>query len=226
MAEDQLRMILDPNPQAVPTLVLLGMLMQDAGRNEEAARLNRRILELDPNNVIAINNLAWMLCDKPSPSTEATNEALTLANRGLSLAPDYMDLLDTRGVVYYKGGDMVRAEADLVKCLSLFPAGSAQSAAPQFHLSRVYAATNRRTQAVEHLKIALNLNRKNIQMARDHAQVGRRTHAIKVLRDALSLQEEMDQFKLGFDQQDLVGVRPAEDWTEARVLLDQLQKGR
>jgi len=226
MAEDQLRMILDPNPQALPTLELLGMLMQDAGRNEEAARLNRRILELDPNNVIALNNLAWMLCDKPSPSAEAINEALTLANRGLSVRPDYMDLLDTRGVVHYKGGDMVRAEADLVKCLSLFPPGSAESAAPQFHLSRVYAATNRRTQAVEHLKIALNLNRKNIQMARDHAQVGRRTHAIKVLRDALSLQEEMDQFKLGFDQQDLVGVRPAEDWTEARVLLDQLQKGR
>jgi tetratricopeptide (TPR) repeat protein len=226
MAEDQLRMILDPNPQAVPTLVLLGMLMQDAGRNEEAARLNRRILDLDPNNVIAINNLAWMLCDKPSPSAEATNEALTLANRGLSLAPDYMDLLDTRGVVYYKSGDMARAEADLVKCLSLFPAGSAQSAAPQFHLARVYAATNRRTQAVEHLKIALSLNRKNIQLAVDHAQALRRTHAIKVLRDALSLQEEMDQFKMGFDQQDLVDVRPAEDWTEARLLLDQLQKGR
>lgn len=226
MAEDQLRMILDPNPQAVPTLVLLSMLMQDAGRNEEAARLNRRILELDPNNVIAINNLAWMLCDKPSPSAEATNEALTLANRGLSLMPDYMDLLDTRGVAYYKSGDMARAEADLVKCLSLFPAGSAQSAAPQFHLARVYAATNRRTQAVEHLRIALNLNRRSIQLARDHDQALRRTHAIKVLRDALSLQEEMDQFKMGFDQQDLVDVRPGEDWTEARLLLDQLQKGR
>jgi len=226
MAEDQLRMILDPNPNAVPPLVTLSMLMQDAGRTEEAARLNRRILELDPNNVIAINNLAWMLCEKPSPSSEVIQEALTLANRGLMLEPEYADLLDTRGVIHFKNGDMARAEADLVKSLSLLPVGSAQSAAPQFHLARVYAATNRKTQAVEHLRMALSLNRKNIQLARDHAQALRRTHAIKVLRDALSLQEEMDQFKMGFDQQDLMDARPGEDWTEAKFLLDQLQKGR
>ena len=67
---------------------------------------------------------------------------------------------------------------------------------------------NRRTEALEHLKLALTLNGKNVQLARDHADVGRRTHAIKVLRDALSLQEEMDQFKTGFDSQDLVGVGP------------------
>jgi tetratricopeptide (TPR) repeat protein len=226
MAEDQLRMILDPNPESVSTLVLLGMLMQDAGRNEEASRLNRRILELDPNNVIAINNLAWMLCDQASPSPEAIKEALDLANRGLKLVPDYMDLLDTRGVVYYKSGDMEKAEADLLKCIELLPVNSPQSAAPHFHLARAYAATNRRTQALEHLKVGLNLNRKNVQVARDHAAMARRTHAIKVLRDALALQAEMDQFKAGFDPQDLADIRPTEDWTEAKLLLDQLQKGR
>lgn len=226
MAEDQLRMILDENPKAIPTLVLLGMLMQDAGRNEEATRLNRQILEMDPNNVIAINNLAWMLCEQASPSPEAMKEAMDLANRGVKLAPDYVDLLDTRAVVYYRTGDMAKAEADLVKCLSLFPDNSPQSAAPQFHLARTYAAMNRRTQSLEHLKIALRLNRYNVQLARSHADAGRRTHAIKVLRDALSLQEEMDRFKTGFDPQDLVDVRPGQDWTEAKLLLDQLQKGR
>jgi tetratricopeptide (TPR) repeat protein len=225
MAEDQLRMILDPNPASVPTLVLLGMLMQDAERNDEATRLNRRILELDPNNVIAINNLAWMLCEQPSPSPAAIKEALDLANRGLTLIPDYVDLLDTRGVVNFRAGDLAKSEADLVKCLTLFPANSPQSAAPHFHLARTYAALNRRTEAVEDLKIALNLNGRNVQVARDHADAGRRTHAIKVLKDALSLQEQMDQFKTGFDQQDLVGIRSAGDWTEARLLLDQLQKG-
>jgi tetratricopeptide (TPR) repeat protein len=202
------------------------MLMQDAGRNEEATRLNRQILEMDPNNVIAINNLAWMLCEQASPSPEAMKEAMDLANRGVKLAPDYVDLLDTRAVVYYRTGDMAKAEADLVKCLSLFPDNSPQSAAPQFHLARTYAAMNRRTQSLEHLKIALRLNRYNVQLARSHADAGRRTHAIKVLRDALSLQEEMDRFKTGFDPQDLVDVRPGQDWTEAKLLLDQLQKGR
>jgi tetratricopeptide (TPR) repeat protein len=225
MAEDQLRMILDPNPESVSTLLLLGMLMQDAGRDDEATRLNRRILSLDPNNVIAINNLSWLLCESPSSSPETMQESLQLADRGLTLVPDYMDLLDTRGVIYYRLANHEKAEADLRKCLELFPAYSPQSAAPQFHLARVYASMNRKTEALEHLKVALSLNVKNVQLARDHADVGRRTHAIKVLRDALSLQEEMDRFKTGFDAQDLVGVGSS-DWTEARLFLDQLQKGQ
>ncbi len=225
MAEDQLRMILEPNPDSVSTLLLLGMLMQDAGRDEEATRLNRRLLAVDPNNVIAINNLAWLLCESPTASPETMQESLQLANRGLTLVSDYMDLLDTRGVVHYRLGNHEKAEADLRKCLELFPAYSPQSAAPQFHLARVYAAMNRKTEALEHLKVALSLNGKNVQLAREHAEVGRRTHAIKVLRDALSLQEEMDRFKTGFDSQDLVGVGSS-DWTEARLLLEQLQKGQ
>ena len=226
MAEDQLRMILDPNPESVPTLVLLGMLMQDAGRNAEATRLNRQILALDPNNVIAINNLAWMLCDDPTSPPASVNEALELANRGIAFVPEYMDLLDTRGVVYYRLGNLEKAAADFVKCIGLFPANSPQAAAPQFHLARTYAGLNRRTEAAGHLKEALLLNGKNVQLARDHADAGRITHALKVLRDALQLQEQMDKFKSGFDEQDLVGgTRSTTDWTEARLLLDKLQKG-
>lgn len=224
MAEDQLRMILDPNPQSVPTLLLLGMLMQDAGRDEEATKLNRRILSLDPNNVIAINNLAWLLCESPSSSPEMMRESLQLADRGLTLVPDYMDLLDTRGVIHYRLGNREKAEADLRKCLELFPANSPQSASPQFHLARVYAVMNRKTESLEHLKLALALNVKNVQLARNHMEAGRRTHAIKVLKDTLLLQEEMDRFKANFDPQDLVGVG-SNDWTDARLLLDQLQKG-
>ncbi|MGE5294758.1 MAG: tetratricopeptide repeat protein [Solirubrobacterales bacterium] len=224
MAEDQLRMILDPNPDSVPTLLLLGMLMQDAGRDDEATRLNRRILTLDPNNVISLNNLAWMLCESSSATPASMQEALQMADRGLKLVPEYMDLLDTRGVVQYRLGNMERSEADLRKCIELFPAYSPQCAAPQFHLARTYASLNRRAEALEHLKAALSLNGKNIQLASDHAAAGRRTHAIKVLRDAISLQDEMDQFKTGFDSQDLVGTASG-DWTEARLLLDQLQKG-
>lgn len=224
MAEDQLRMILDPNPESVSTLLLLGMLMQDAGRDEEATRLNRRILTLDPNNVIAINNLAWLLCESPASSPETMQESLQMADRGVALVPDYMDLLDTRGVIHYRLGNREKAEADLRKCLELFPANSPQSAAPQFHLARVYLAMNRKTEALEHLKLALSLNVKNVQLARNHMEAGRRTHAIKVLRDTLSLQEEMDRFKTGFDPQDLIGVGSS-DWTDARLLLEQLQKG-
>ncbi|HNS20218.1 MAG TPA: tetratricopeptide repeat protein [Sedimentisphaerales bacterium] len=226
MAEDQLRMILDASPDAVPTLVLLSMLVQDAGRNDEASRLNRRILAVDPNNVVAINNLAWILCDQPSPSPEALKEAVELSNRGLGLMPDYMDLLDTRGVAHYRSGNLDMAVRDFTKCIELFPAGAPQSAATRFHLARALADMNRKTEALEHLRQAMALNRKNVQVARDHADAGRKTHAMKVLRDALKLEEDMAQLKTRFDPEGFVGIAGSDDWTQARLLLDQLQKGR
>ncbi len=225
MAEDQLRMILGANPKSISTLVLLAMLMQDAGREEEATKLNRRILDLDPNNLIAINNLAWALCEQSSPAPAAIEEAIALANRGIEIMPDYMDLLDTRGVAYYRHGELGKAVEDFTKCIGLFPSNSALAAAPHFHLARTFADLHRKTEAVEHLKKALTLNGKNIQLAREHADAGRMTHAIKVLRDAITLQEQMDRFKMGFDSQDLVGIKGGDDWTEARLLLGQLQRG-
>ena len=226
MAEDQLRMILDENPDSVPTMVLLAMLVQDAGRDEEATGLNRRILALDPNNVIGINNLAWLLCESPSASPATRKEALALADRGLALLPDYMDLLDTRGVIHYRSGNLNEAIKDLTQCIALFPKESPQSAAPRFHLARAFADLNRRSEALEHFRQALLLNRKNVQLAEDHAAAGRKTHAIKVLREALALEEEMEKLKTRFTPEDFAGIRETDDWTRARLDLEQLQKGR
>lgn len=226
MAEDQLRMILSENPESVSTLVLLAMMMQDGGRNEEATELNRQILALDPNNVIAINNLAWILCEQPSPSPASLQEAITLANRGLEILPDYMDLLDTRGVVYYRSGNADEAVKDFTKCISLYPADSPQSAGVQFHLARSLADLNRRSEAVEHLRQAIVLNRKNVPLAEQHASEGRKTHAMKVLRDALALEEEIVALKTRFSPQDFEGIRETDDWTRARLDFEQLEKGR
>ena len=225
MAEDQLRMILGENPQSVPTMVLLSMLMQDAGRNEEAGRLNRQIIDLDPNNVIALNNLAWILCEESTPSPAKLQEALKLANRGLALMPNYMDLLDTRGMVHYRLGNLDKAVADFETCIGLFPTDAPQSAAARFHLARTLADRKSRTEAIDCLKQALILNRKNVQLAEDLANVGRRTHAMKVLRDALALEEEMVKLKERFDSQDFADIEDTDVWTKARLLLDQLQKG-
>lgn len=226
MAEDQLRMILEENPESVPTLVLLAMMMQDAGRDEEATQLNRRILVQDPNNTIAINNLAWLLCEEASPTPAMLKEALGLTDRGLLLTPEYGDLLDTRGVVYYRLGNLDLAIKDFTKCIGLFPKESPQSAAVHFHLARTFADQNRRSEAIEHLRLAILLNRKNVPLAEQHASEGRKTHAMKVLRDALALEADMDQLKTRFTPQDFVGIRDTDDWTRARLDLEQLQKGR
>jgi tetratricopeptide (TPR) repeat protein len=153
MAEDLLRMALERNPKSLPNLMLLGMLMQSAGRDEEAAALNRRILDTDPNNIVALNNLAWILCE----DQQRCEEALQLADKGLTIAPDYLDLIDTRGVVYYRSGSLEKAAADFAKCIELYPTNSRTAVVPRFHLARVYAKMGRRTQAIQQLQEVLSM---------------------------------------------------------------------
>jgi len=156
MAEDLLRMTLERDPKSIPSLMLLSMLMQTVGRDQESVALNRKILELDPNNVIAINNLAWVLCEEQGQQ----EEALKLAERGLAIAPDYKDLIDTRGVVYSRLGNFEKAVADFMRCIELYPANAASSVVPRFHLAQAYARMGRKTQAVEQLKETLAMQKR------------------------------------------------------------------
>lgn len=153
-AEDILRTVLQRHPKSLPALSLLAMVVQSAGREEEAVALNRRILELNPDNVVAINNLAWTLCENQGQY----QQALELAERGMKIAPEYADLLDTRGVAHYRLRHFAEAVDDFRACLKLFPAGSPSSTVSRFHLARAYAEMGRRTQAAQELKEALDLH--------------------------------------------------------------------
>ncbi len=225
VGEDILRMTLQTNPQSLPALMLLGMMMQNEGRNEESIRLNRQILQIDPNNVIAMNNLAWMLCERENQPPELYKEALALTEKGLKIVPDYMDLLDTRGYAFYRLDDFEKARSDFDRCIKLYPPNSPSAATPRFHLALTYAAVKRKAEALEQLRIALDANGASFRLAKEQADNGRPTHAIKVLRDALQLQTQMEPLKavLGLPGQ-ANGPSPQE-MTEATSLLDQLQKG-
>jgi tetratricopeptide (TPR) repeat protein len=224
VGEDLLRMTLERHPHSTPTLMLLSMMMQDAGRNEESVRLNRTILQLDPNNVIAVNNLAWVLCEDENRPSQY-QEALALAEKGLKIVPDYVDLLDTRGYAHYRLGDFEKAVADFTRCVRLYPANSPSITTPRFHLAMTYAAMKRRTEATVQLRTALDLNRANLQSARKQADDGRVTYAIKVLKDALRLQEQMEPLKAALGLQGQANGPSAQEVADATALLDRLQKG-
>ena len=96
-AETILRIVLDSDPQSTRAMASLGMLLQIRSRFTESAELYQRILELEPDNLVAINNLAWILCEEQGQY----QRSLELTRRGLEKAPDYIDLIDTRGMAYY-----------------------------------------------------------------------------------------------------------------------------
>lgn len=224
VAEDILRTTLERNPEALPALMFLGMLMQDVGRNEEAAKLNRRILKIDPGNVIAMNNLAWALCEQEN-RPDAYPEALDWSEKGLRLAPDYVDLLDTRGYAFLRLKNFDKAEADFVRCAGLYPPNSPSAAIPHYHLARTYAALERRAEAQEQLRLALSSNAASLRSAKEQADNGRITYAIKVLRDALRLQEQMELLKAALGLSGQAGGPSPQEVKEAAGYLEQLQKG-
>jgi tetratricopeptide (TPR) repeat protein len=164
MAEDILRSALQRNPTSAGTLYVLAILLQTSGRNSEAADMNRRVIQADPNNVIAMNNLAWLLCE----DQKKYSEALQLADKGLRIAPDYRDLIDTRGVIYYRMGSYQEAVRDLNRCIELCSAsaGAPLLAQSHFHLGRVYLQMGRKTEALQQISRALELQGKLDQQDR------------------------------------------------------------
>jgi len=153
-AEDVLRSILRDDPDCPEAMSALALLLQIVGRPAESAELYQRLLTVEPNNLIAINNLAWTLCEQQGQP----QRALELADRGLKMNPKYLDLLDTRGVVHYRLGNFDEAIKDLSECIELYPADTPAAVAAEFHLGRALAKSGDPGKASQQLKTALDMH--------------------------------------------------------------------
>jgi tetratricopeptide (TPR) repeat protein len=155
MAEEFSRCVLKNDENSAVLMMRLGTLLQASGRTSEAAVLYKRVLDKQADDLIAINNLAWILCeDQKNPQ-----EALELAQRGLKKAPEYVDLLDTRGRAFDRLGRFGDAAEDFKKCVSLYPAGAPGRVSSHFHLGRSLADLGEKNQAIEQLNRAIELNK-------------------------------------------------------------------
>ena len=153
IAEDILRLILSNDPDSVEAMSALAILLEVTGRSAESAKLYQQLLELAPDNLIAINNLAWIMCEKQGKG----QQALELAQRGLTIAPDYVDLVDTRGVIYYRLGEFDKAIEDFTKCITLYRVTAPSGVATRFHLARAFAELGQKDEAIDQLGRALDL---------------------------------------------------------------------
>lgn len=156
-AEEILRMVIKDNSDCTKVMMDLAILLQISERPTESAQFYERVLELEPDNVIAINNLAWIICEvrgKPK-------EALDLALRGSKIDPNYYDLIDTRGVIYYRLGELDKAVRDFNECIKLYPGITPSSIGTRFYLARALAKLGQKDKAIRYLKEALELNNQN-----------------------------------------------------------------
>ncbi|MDO8827408.1 tetratricopeptide repeat protein [Methylophaga sp.] len=112
----------------------------------------RTILKIDPNNSQALNALGYTLTDR----TDRHDEALELINKALELRPNDPYYLDSLGWVYYRLGDMEKAEYYLREAVAI--QADAEFVA---HLGEVLWVQNKKNEAKKYWDQGLKLDPDN-----------------------------------------------------------------
>ena len=115
--------------------VTLGMLEEKAGNTTAAIPHYRKALESDPNNLIALNNLAYRLAN----STDQLDEALKYAQQAKELDPNSGTVEDTIGWAFYRKGLYDSAVIHLQNA-----AAKEGNAVLKYHLAMAYLKTGDR----------------------------------------------------------------------------------
>jgi tetratricopeptide (TPR) repeat protein len=114
-------------------------------RYADAEAAYRQVLAREPRNVVALNNLAWLLAHRD----DGRDEALNLARQAVEVAGPLPALLDTRAVVHLNRGEGEQAGKDLEQALEDEP-----TPALYFHLARAQALSQDRAAAAATLRKA------------------------------------------------------------------------
>jgi tetratricopeptide (TPR) repeat protein len=100
-------------PNDVTALVRLGMLLDGLGRKDEAKPYYERALRVEPDNGVALNNLAYIKAEEGSD----LDQALAYAQRAKQRYPQEPNISDTLGWIYIKknlADDAIRVYRDLL----------------------------------------------------------------------------------------------------------------
>lgn len=152
-ALDEYESILNKKPSDLAAATMLALLHQNAGNTASALKTYRYILERDPKNGLAANNLAWMLAARGD--RKDLDEALKLAQTAKDAYPEDPRVADTLGFVYLRKGMADNA-------LGQFQMASeklADEPTIHYHMAMALADLKRHTEAVNTLRKALGSTR-------------------------------------------------------------------
>ena len=115
------------NPRAMS---LLALHYQSSNQKEKAISLYEQLVSTNQNDVIALNNLAWLYFETNNSAAEAT------AKKAFDLKPDSAAIADTYGWILFKNNKVNESAIILEKAYELAP--SIKEIA--MHLAEVYEA--------------------------------------------------------------------------------------
>lgn len=149
-------------PDNATPYTLIGIL-EDQRKNFDAAAENyRKALEIDPNAVIAANNLAWLYAVTGKGNLD---EALRLAQGVVQKNPNVAGFIDTLGWVLYKKNLHTAAVEQLRQAVAINEAESRTknvppSAAYRYHLAMALRDKGDREASRRELETAIRLSEK------------------------------------------------------------------
>jgi tetratricopeptide (TPR) repeat protein len=147
IALQKAREILPENGVVLSTLALV---LDAAGRWSEARQVYEVVIKLDPNNGVALNNLAFLLTEHGGD----LDDALTKAQRAKQLLPDLSEVSDTLGWIYLKKNLTDNAIDIFQNLVNKVPA----QAIFRYHLGMAYSQKGDKTRALKELQDALKYN--------------------------------------------------------------------
>ena len=129
---------LEEYPENIQLRYARAMQLDATGRHEEAEADLRKILEVEPDNAVALNALGYILTTR----TDRYDEARRYIERALEQDPDNPAILDSMGWVLYQQGNTEEALDYLMRAWEAFPDPEVAA-----HLGEVLWQTGDQTQA-------------------------------------------------------------------------------
>ena len=80
--------------------------------------INEKIIQMDPSQAVAYNNLAWYLATAPYPELRDPPRAIILAKHAVEMEPSAM-FLDTLAEAYYANGETRKAVRVIKKAIAI-----------------------------------------------------------------------------------------------------------
>jgi tetratricopeptide (TPR) repeat protein len=150
LIEEKLKDALHDNPKNVALMLHLAELYDQRGDWQGAEQMYRQVLhsENEPKNIVALNNLAWLLAQHASES-DKLQEALTRIEAAVNGIGRRADLIDTRGLVYLRLNQDAAALTDFRDAVADMP-----TPAHYFHLARAHYKAQDKANAIKVLKDA------------------------------------------------------------------------
>ncbi|MGZ8192353.1 MAG: tetratricopeptide repeat protein [Methylobacter sp.] len=120
----------------------LATVYQQQNDYKQAVTHYKLMLAEQPDNALGLNNLAWIYSQQNNP------QAIELAKKAYTKAPQSAAIADTYGYILIKQGQQEEGLAMLEKAVALAPKANDI----QFHLAEAYVANDNKKQAVEILE--------------------------------------------------------------------------